>query len=198
MKTIAIVFFSGSGHTAQMADAVQRGAASAADTRALLLPITGTDIVEGRFRNESLLAELDRADAIILGTPTYMAGPAAQFKAFADATGGIWFEQRWKNKLAAGFTHSGMPSGDKLGTLHYLTLFAAQHGMVWLGNAELPSAMLGAAGDLNRSGSYLGAMGSGADAQVHPGDLLTAEKLGRRVADFAHRLAPPVALPAAA
>ncbi|HUR59299.1 MAG TPA: flavodoxin family protein [Opitutaceae bacterium] len=185
MKTIAIVYFSGTGHTAQMAEATHRGATTVEGTRALLLPIAGTDILEGRFRRAALLDQITEADAVILGTPTYMGGPAAQFKAFADATGSLWFEQRWKNKLAAGFTHSGMPSGDKLATLHYLALFAAQHGMLWLGNAQLPTGMLGRPGDLNRAGSYLGAMGHGPDEKVHPGDLATTASLGRRVAEFA-------------
>ena len=43
-----------------------------------------------------------------------MGGPAAQFKAFADATAGKWFTSAWKDKIAAGFTVSMSPSGDKL------------------------------------------------------------------------------------
>jgi NAD(P)H dehydrogenase (quinone) len=43
-----------------------------------------------------------------------MGGPAAQFKAFADATSERWFKRVRLNKLAAGFTVSGGPSGDKL------------------------------------------------------------------------------------
>lgn len=196
MKTIAIVYFSGSGHTAQMAEAVQRGAAAVEATRALLVPILGTDIAEGRFRNGTTLETLTAADAIVFGTPTYMGGAAAQFKAFADATGGIWFGRQWKDKLAAGFTHSGMPSGDKQSTLQYLSLLAAQHGMTWLGNLELPSESVGQAGDVNRAGSYLGAMGFGNAEVVHPGDLQTAEALGRRVAEFAHRFAEAPAVAA--
>ena len=197
MKTIAIVYFSGTGHTAQMAEAIHRGVTTVQSARAISLPIVGGDIIEGRYRNAALIDQMNAADAIILGTPTYMGGPAAQFKAFADATGGIWFEQRWKNKLAAGFTHSGMPSGDKLATLHYLVLFAAQHGMLWLGNSQLPTSMLGLPGDLNRAGSYLGAMGHGSDEKVHR-DLATAESLGRRVAEFAQLAGASVQLASAA
>lgn len=192
MKTIAIVYFSGSGHTALVAEAVQRGALRVADTRATLHPIDGRDIVEGRFKNDSLLTSLTAADAIVFGAATYMAGPAAQFKAFADATGGIWYQRQWRDKLAAGFTHSSSPSGDKLNTLHYFAALAAQHGMTWINNTELPS---GAPGDLNRVGSYLGVMGYGNGAPdhppaLHPGDALTAEALGRRIAELAHQFSP--------
>jgi len=34
------------------------------------------------------------------GSPTYMGGPAAQFKAFADATGDRWAARTWANKVA--------------------------------------------------------------------------------------------------
>jgi NAD(P)H dehydrogenase (quinone) len=191
MKQIAIVYFSGSGHTQLLAEAVQRGAASISDTSAQLVPIDGRDIVGGRFQNEALLVELGKADAIIFGSPTYMGTIAAQFKAFADSTAGIWFTRGWKNKLAAGFTHSGSPSGDKLSTLQYLSLFAAQHGMLWIGNAEASSQETSGA-HVNRLGSFLGVMGftqqpPGTTPEVNAGDVLTAERLGRRVANLAQR-----------
>jgi NAD(P)H dehydrogenase (quinone) len=43
---------------------------------------------------------------------------------------------RRRDKLAAGFTVSDSPSGDKLGTLQYLFTLAMQHGMVWVGLGE--------------------------------------------------------------
>ena len=46
-----------------------------------------------------------------------MGGPAAQFKAFADALGGHWYGRTWQGKVAGGFTTSGGLSGDKQGTL---------------------------------------------------------------------------------
>src|SRR5690242_10256838 len=88
MATISIIYFSGSGHTAKLAEAVTKGAASVAGVEANLISINGKDIVEGRFANDDVFAKLDASDAIIFGSPTYMGGPAAQFKAFADATSG--------------------------------------------------------------------------------------------------------------
>jgi len=193
MKTIAIVYFSGSGHTAAMAEAVQRGAAGTGGIDTVLLPIDGRRIVDGRFTDEDLLARLDGADAIIFGSPTYMGSVAAQFKAFADATAGAWFTRSWSGKLAAGFTHSGSPSGDKLSTLQYLSLFAAQHGMIWIGNADLPSFYQGRTDGLNRLNSFLGVMGYTTQSPDEPptvdsGDLLTAQALGQRVAAMVRRL----------
>ncbi|MFO6089736.1 flavodoxin family protein, partial [Pseudomonas aeruginosa] len=39
------------------------------------------------------VARLVEADAIVFGSPTYMGGPAWQFKKFADATSKLWFVQ---------------------------------------------------------------------------------------------------------
>jgi multimeric flavodoxin WrbA len=135
---------------------------------------------------------LDEADAIIFGALTYMAGPSAQFKAFFDATSGRWAEQRWKNKLAAGFTNSAGLNGDKLNTLEQFSLFAMQHGMIWVGLGLLPGnhTSKGSSEDLNRLAGFLGAMAqSHADqgAETVPGasDQRTAERLGKRVAEAA-------------
>ncbi len=40
---------------------------------------------------------------------------------------------KWRNKVAAGFTNSGAQNGDKLHSLISMALFAAQHGMLWVG-----------------------------------------------------------------
>jgi NAD(P)H dehydrogenase (quinone) len=190
MKSVAIVYFSGSGHTALLAGSVQRGAQDVPDVTVQLLPIDPARLVEGRLQDPALLDAITRADAVIFGTPTYMGGVAAQFKTFMDASSGHWYRRQWKDKLAAGFTHSGSPSGDKLNTLVSLAVFAAQHGMIWVGNSDLPDSSGPA---VNRVGSYLGVMGYGNGAPdqapaLDAGDLATAAALGRRVADLAVRL----------
>ena len=106
MTTVSIIYFSGTGHTTKIAESVAKGAALDG-VKVNLLPIRGEDIKEGRYKNEDVLAQLDASDAIIFGSPTYMGGPAAQFKAFADATGERWYVRKWANKIAAGFTVSG-------------------------------------------------------------------------------------------
>ena len=78
-------------------------------------------------------ATLNEADAIIMGSPTYMGSVSWQFKKFADATSKPWFSQAWKDKVFAGFTNSATMNGDKLSTLHYLFTLAMQHGGIWVG-----------------------------------------------------------------
>lgn len=188
MATVSIIYFSGGGHTAKLAEAVTKGAASVAGVKTNLIAIKGEDIVQGRYQNDAVFAQLDASDAIIFGSATYMGGPAGQFKTFADATGAKWFTSAWRDKVAAGFTVSGSPSGDKLSTLQYFVTLAMQHGMVWVGLGEMPRQPNG----VNQVGSFIGAMGVAAQEspEVAPneGDKLTGEILGKRVAAYALKL----------
>ena len=134
-------------------------------------------------------------DALIFGTPTYMGGVSAPFKTFMDASAKVWFVQGWKDKLAAGFTHSGSQNGDKFNTVTQLFTFAMQHGMIWAGLGLMPgnNTSKGSNSDLNRLGGFSGALtqsnnDQGAEA-IPASDLKTAEALGARVAAVALRLA---------
>ncbi len=188
MTSISIVYFSGSGSTAQMAEAAARGARGVPGASVTLLPIRGEHIEDGRWSDPATLAILDAADAILFASPTYMGGAAAQFKAFADATAGVWYRQGWRDKLAGGMTVSNSPSGDKLHTLSYFSVFAAQHGMQWLSAGQMPMQADG----VNRLGSMLGVMGQNvgtmSEGRLHEDDAKSAELYGHRLADMARRL----------
>jgi NAD(P)H dehydrogenase (quinone) len=189
MPSVAIVYFSAQGHTHQIAEAVAAGATGVPGTTVESIRIAGSDIAEGRWKNPAALAALAAADAIVFGTPTYMGGYAAQFKAFIDAAGEVWFAQGWKDKLAAGFTHSQGMSGDKLNTLASLWVNAMQHGMVWIGLGEMVEGT--AADKVNRLSSFAGVMAQTDYGQekVNDGDRKSAVILGGRVAAAAARWA---------
>lgn len=188
MKTITVIYFSGAGHTTRMAEAVTKGAGSVNEVKVNLISLDGKDIVDGRYKNDSVMAAIDGSDAVIFGSPTYMGGPAAQFKAFADASGERWFKSGWKDKLAAGFTVSAGPSGDKLSTLHYFFTLAMQHGMVWIGLDTNPFNDQG----INRLSSFSGAMGQAMqeppEEAPNDADKRTGEVLGKRVAEWVKKL----------
>lgn len=183
MAKIAVVFHSGYGHTARLAQAV--AAAATADLVAI--------DAEGQV-SEAGWATLAAADAIIFGSPTYMGSVSWQFKKFADASSRPWFTQQWKNKVAAGFTNSASMNGDKHSTLHYLMTLAMQHSMVWVGSGIMPSnAKSAQRNDVNYLGSFAGLMATTpSDASVDemlPGDLETARLFGERVAAVAAQFA---------
>ena len=193
MSKIAVVYHSGSGHTRVQAEAVRDGAAEVESTEVRLIAVDELTLDEpGEAR--SAWQYLDDADGIVFGSPTYMAGPSAAFKAFMDATSGRWAEQAWADKLAAGFTNSAGYSGDKLNTLEAFSLLAMQHSMVWVGLGLMPGNITaqGSPEDLNRLAGFLGAMAQsnadvGPDVAPAGSDLRTAAHLGRRVAEAAAR-----------
>ncbi|MEH8015703.1 flavodoxin family protein [Rheinheimera muenzenbergensis] len=185
MKNIAVVFHSAGGTTRQLAMALAAGVAAMPDVTVIQAEITGADINAGRFCNHKLLAQLDSADAIVFGSPTYMGSVSAQFKAFADATSERWESQLWANKIAAGFTIGSNFSGDQLHTLQYLQILANQHGMLWAG---LNIAGNHNSAGLNRLGAQSGLIAQSADGVLHETDLLTARYLGQRVAQICNRL----------
>jgi multimeric flavodoxin WrbA len=184
MSTVAIVYHSGYGHTQALAEAVAAGSRAVPGTTVSLIPVAEA---------EARAAELDAADAIIFGSPTYMGGVSADFAKFKDWTSGRWMEGKWRNKLAAGFTVSASWNGDKHNTLYQLLTLAVQHGMVWVGLGLPPgnNNSKGSSADLNRVGASIGAMGqANADQGVEgigASDFKTFEALGRRVAEATHR-----------
>ncbi|NOU07338.1 MAG: NADPH-dependent FMN reductase, partial [Hyphomicrobiaceae bacterium] len=95
MSKIAIVYHSGYGHTAVLAESIATGARA----------VAGSDVTV--YKADDLAspdkgpwAELAAADAIIFGAPTYMGSLSAPFKQFMDASSKAWYGDVWKNKIA--------------------------------------------------------------------------------------------------
>lgn len=187
-RLISIVFFSGSGHTTEMAHAVAKGVSADDKVSVIEHQITDADFNGGRWQNDEILKQLDASDAIIFGSPTYMGSVSAQLKAFMDATSPRYLERKWVDKVGAAFTVSGSPSGDKMNMLMTCATFAMQHGMIWVGVAESPVTGNGH----NRLATFFGAAGEALmespSEKPAAEDKLTGEMLGRRVAKLAYRL----------
>ena len=194
MTIVSIVYYTNTGHTGVIAEAIARGAAEVDGVESRLLRISPEHVVNGRYRNDALMKTLDESDAIIFGAPTFMGSISAVFKAFMEATFPLWFEQRWKDKIASGFTNSASQSGDKLSSLMQLVVLAAQLSMIWVSVGDPPGNNWsgGSVDDVNRLGSWLGVMSQsngdqGPDLAPSAGDRKTAERHGRRVARIAKR-----------
>ncbi len=187
MSKIAIVYHSGYGHTAAVAESVYKGALSVDGSEVQLIKV---DEVDAHWD------DLAAADAIIFGAPTYMGSASAQFKTFADASSKVWMAQGWANKIAAGFTNSASPSGEKVNTLNGFIALALQHGMIWVGQDLLPGGNHSTSTrDANNwVGSALGLAtqsnaDQGADIAPPAGDHATSEHFGKRIAIAAARWA---------
>ncbi len=189
--SISVVYHSGFGHTAKVAEAIVAGAKSGG-AQAELVNVEGM--------TDADWDKLDQAHAIIFGAPTYMGSVSAPFKTFMDASSKKWADGKWKDKIAAGFTNSASYNGDKQVTLQQLITFAMQHRMLWVGQGVLPPMFaendMPDADKINRLGSFSGLMTQSnhlvsADIVPGKGDLETSRMFGARIADIASRLSPP-------
>lgn len=184
---IAVVFHSGYGHTERFAQAVAEGA-EAAGAQVLLASVEHID---------QHWDALEMADAIVFGCPTYMGSASAPFKQFMDDSSHRAFvAQKWKDKVAAGFTNAASRAGDKLHTLQQLAVFAAQHGMHWvnLGLQAGHNKSTTSEETMNRHGFFIGAAAQSnadqsADVSATASDLATNAHLGARVTMVARQLA---------
>ena len=177
---VVVAYHSGYGHTKKQAEAVGEGV-----TRT---PAVGVQVINVADMNDHVWQALDEADAIVFGSPTYMGGASAEFKKFADASSKAWFSQKWKNKIAGGFTNSASMNGDKFSTIQYFITLAMQHSMIWVGTGLMPSnKSTSTRDDINYLGGMSGALAQspsdvGPDAGPLPGDLESARLYGERIA----------------
>lgn len=182
MAKVAVVYFSGYGHTKVIAETF------ANEIAAQLIAIDANgDIQEADWET------LNQADAIVFGAPTYMGTAPWQFKKFADATSKAWFTQAWKDKVFAGFTNSASFNGDKQVTLIQLQTLASQHGGLWVSLGLLPANTKAATRqDINNLGGSVGLLvQSPSDASVDEipsGDLDTAKAYAKRVLAITEKL----------
>jgi len=188
-KILSIVYHSGYGHTAKVAEAVVEGMKQQ------------SGVTVNLFNAEELTdadwTTLDHSHAIVFGSPTYMGGVSAKFKAFAELTAKRWGNLVWKDKIAAGFSNSASYSGDKLASLQYMHLLAMQHGMIWVGQAEPAPQFSGTEAathdQINRLGVWVGLATqanhkAGPDIAPPAGDLESARRFGARIAAITARL----------
>ena len=176
MSNIAVVFHSGYGHTQFIAETVAKAA------HAKLVPIDADGNV-----SEADWAVLDAADAIVMGSPTYMGMVSWQFKKFADVSSKRWFTRAWQDKFFAGFSVSASLVGDKGMSLAYMNTLASQHGGLWISLGMMPAnTQASSRNDVNNLGGSVGLLvqgpsDAGAD-KIPSGDVETARKFGERVA----------------
>ena len=135
---VAVVYYSATGTTYALARAIEDGAkAGGAEVRVLkvreLAPEEAIASNQGWAAHrletqdvpEATLADLEWADAIIMGAPTRYGMPAAQLKQFLDTTGPLWGQGKLVNKVTSGFTSAATAHGGHESTL--LALYNTFH-----------------------------------------------------------------------
>jgi len=195
MPNIAIVYYSSTGHTWQMARAIEEGAraAGAATRLRRVRELAGPEAIASkpewqahveatRDVPEATPDDLAWADGFALGSPTRFGLPAAQLKQYIDTLGPLWAQGRLQDKAAAVFTGAGNPHGGQ-----EATLLAMQNVFYHWGAVIVPvgftSPLVKAAG-----GNPYGASFTAAGGSLPPEKLALARYQGERLARVAQAL----------
>lgn len=192
MYKFSIIYHSRSHSVEKIASEIETGIKSTGDCKVDLILCSEA---------QSRIDEINDSDAIIFGSPTYFGSVSAEMKTFFDSTGDVFINKKWKDKVAAAFTHSGALSGDKLMTLMQMMIFAMQNGMIWVGQDLLPNenftipnewSDIGSGQlEVNHLGSWVGVMAqsdSRRGIEISKSDLVTARIFGKRIAEVTKRL----------
>ena len=158
MAKVLITYFSRSGNTEKMAEAVAAGARRVAGVEVDLRPV-----------EEVSVDDLPKCDGIVMGSPVYYGTMAAELKTFIDQS--VKYHGKLVGKVGGAFASSGAIGGGTETTVLDIVKALLIHGMIVQGDS---------------SGSHYGPVAFGApDAQ----SVKECEKLGRRVAELAGKLA---------
>lgn len=138
---IYIVYYSMYGHVEKLAEEIKKGAASVEGVEATLwqvpeiLPEEVLIKMNAPPKTEVPTIEpqqLTDADGLLFGFPTRYGMMAAQFKAFLDATGGLWQTQQLAGKPAGLFYSTGSQGGGQETTALTAVTQLVHHGMLYV------------------------------------------------------------------
>jgi len=198
LTRVAIIYYSATGNTHILAQAIAEGAAAAgAEVRLRrVAELAPAEAIAKNARwqafNDAMLAEpaaqledLEWADAAAFGTPTRFGLPSAQLKQFLDQTGGLWAKGALAGKVCTAFTgastsHGGLES----------TILALNNTFYHWGSLVMPMGYADARASAHGNpygASWVSRKGSTPDERA----LEAARFQGERLATLASRLAAP-------
>lgn len=195
-STILVLYYSRTGHTAQLARLIARGVEEVPGMQARLrqvppvAPVTEVAQPPEPEDGAPYATKQDLLDCagLALGSPTRFGNMAAPLKYFLDGTGAEWASGALVGKPAAVFTSTSTMHGGQESTLLSMALPLLHHGMLLLGLPFTEPALNATVTGGSPYGASHVAGTSGAQAiSEHEREL--ARALGRRLADTARKLA---------
>ncbi|WP_243047558.1 NAD(P)H:quinone oxidoreductase [Dyella sp. RRB7] len=194
-QDILVLYYSRTGHTAQLARLLARGVEEVPGMRARLRqvpPVAPVTEVAQPPEPEEGAPYVTRDDLVecaglALGSPTRFGNMAAPLKYFLDSTGAEWASGALAGKPAALFTATSSMHGGQESTLLTMALPLLHHGMLIVGLPYTEPALTATqSGGTPYGASHVaGAKGDNAISE-HEREL--ARALGRRLAEVARRL----------
>ena len=195
---VLIAFYSRSGNTAALAEAIAEGARSEgaevtlrrADelvSEEIIASVPGwkesRDKLKAKY-SPPTTADAEAADAIVFGTPTRFGNASSELRAYLDSLGGLWGRGALVNKVGGTFVSTSTMHGGNETT--HLTLFntMAHFGMVIVPPGYSDPIFF-------QAGTPYGASSvSGASSDQPPteNDLTAARHQGKRIVQIAAKL----------
>ncbi|THH27773.1 hypothetical protein EUX98_g6422 [Antrodiella citrinella] len=137
---VAIVIYTMYGHIAKLAESVKAGVTEAGGSATIFqiaetLPQEAlTKLYAPAKPDYPILAPDDLAnyDAFILGIPTRYGTFPTQWKAFWDATGGLWAKGALAGKYVSLFVSTGTPGGGQESTALAAISTFTHHGLIYV------------------------------------------------------------------
>ncbi|MDR3446564.1 MULTISPECIES: NAD(P)H:quinone oxidoreductase [Dyella] len=192
---ILVLYYSRTGHTAQLARLIARGVEEVPGMRARLRQVPPvapvTELAQPPEPEEGApyvtREDLAECAGLAMGSPTRFGNMAAPLKYFLDSTGAEWASGVLAGKPAAVFTATSTMHGGQESTLLTMALPLLHHGMLLVGLPYTEPALTATqSGGTPYGASHVaGAKGDNAISE-HEREL--ARALGRRLADVAKRL----------
>jgi NAD(P)H dehydrogenase (quinone) len=196
MAQILVVYYSRDGSTAELARHACRGIESIDGAQSVLRTVPAVSAsseaparpVPEHGPAYATLADLQRADGLLLGSPTRFGNMAAPLKYFLDGTSALWLDGSLEGKPAGVFTASQTMHGGQESTLMSMMLPLLHHGMVLVGLPYTERAL----NETRSGGTPYGAShvsGGNATPTLTESEKALGQALGRRVAALAVQLA---------
>lgn len=137
---VAIIIYSMYGHIAKVAESVKAGVESAGGNATIFqvpetLPENVLKLMHAPAKPDYPIASNDTLteyDAFMFGIPTRFGNFPAQFKAFWDATGGLWAKGALYGKPAGIFVSTGTPGGGQEVTALNSLSTLVHHGIIFV------------------------------------------------------------------
>ena len=192
---ILIVYYSRTGHVAQLARAVARGVGEVSSEQARLRslpPVAAvTQIAQPPVPDEgapyATLDDLRECAGLIFGSPTRFGNMAAPLKHFLDSTVAEWASGSLVGKPAAFFTSTATMHGGQETTLLSMMMPLLHHGALIVGIPYTESALNATtSGGTPYGASHVAGVDGDNEITDHEREL--ARALGRRVATIAAKL----------
>lgn len=192
---LAIIYYSATGTTYQLARGVEEGAqkAGAEIHFRKVRELAPEEAIasnagwaahrkETQQVEEATLDDLTWADAIILGTPTRYGLPTAQLKQFIDTTGPLWGTGKLADKIVSSFTSAATAHGGHETTIIALNNTFYHWGAIIVGPGYLDPIQF-------KSGNPYGVSFTSNNGELKPDEtaLEAARFQGKRVAEVAAR-----------